>query len=147
MTKVSPILIYKGNASQALKLYEEAFGAEVKVKMLYSDADPKDFKHYKAEEKDFIYHSQIMIGNQIIMLADDSADELSNDAQGKSDKTFLIDLVVEFDSDDELKAAYEKLSEGATITEPLHSPTFCSLCVALIDKFGGRWQLMSGYEG
>ncbi|MCL2376324.1 MAG: VOC family protein [Defluviitaleaceae bacterium] len=146
MPKISPILIFTGQANQALKLYEEAFGAKVKVKMLYSDAASTGFK-YKEDEKDFIYHSQIIIGNQIVMICDDSADVLENSTQGKFDRSFLIDLVVEFDSDNELKATYEKLSEGATITEALHSPHYCSLCAVLTDKFGGRWQLMSGYDG
>jgi len=142
MTKVSPILIYKGQASQAIELYKKAFAAEIKVKMLYSDANPKDFQ-CKDEEKDFIYHAQIKVGNQVLMLADDSGNAMQGGE--KSGGSFLIDLVVEFDSDDELKAAYEVLSDGATIIEPLNSPSFCSLCVILIDKFGGRWQLMSGY--
>ena len=144
MLKISPILIFAGQASQAIELYKKAFAAEVKVKMLYSDANPKDFQ-CKDEEKDFVYHSQIVIGNQLVMLADNSGSTLQSDAEERLDKSFLIDLVVEFDSDDELKAAYEALSDGATVTEPLSSPTFCSLCVSLIDKFGGRWQLMSGY--
>ncbi|MCL2857178.1 MAG: VOC family protein [Oscillospiraceae bacterium] len=140
---IEPILIFTGQAGQAIELYKKAFGAQVKVHMLYSDADPKDLQ-YKDEHKNFVYHAQLKIGNQIIMIADDCDVGASG---GNQSKSFSIDLVVQFDCDDELKAACELLSEGGTVTEPLCSPTFCSLSVALIDKFGGRWQLMSGYEG
>jgi len=140
---IEPILIFAGQAGEAIELYKKAFGARVKVHMLYSDADPKDLQ-YKDEHKNFVYHAQLKIGNQIIMIADDCVAGTTGGNQGKS---FLIDLVVQFDCDDELKAACELLSEGGTVTEPLCSPTFCSLSVSLIDKFGGRWQLMSGYEG
>jgi PhnB protein len=144
MPKIEPILIFAGQASQALEMYRKAFGAEVKVKMLYSDADPKDYI-CKEEEKNFIYHSQLKIGKQIIMIADDSGGSLGNDANSKP--AFAIDLVVQFATDDELKAAYDVLSDGATITAPLCSQTYCSLACALTDRYGGRWQLMSGYEG
>jgi len=143
MPKVDPILIFAGQASQAIELYTKAFGAVVKEKLLFSDANPKDWQS-KDEDKDLVYHCQIKIGNQIIMLADDS-DAVTNGVIETTGNSFLIDLVIQFDSDDELKAAYEILSEGATITSPLCSQTYCSLTCALIDKFGGRWQLMSGY--
>jgi len=140
--KVEPILIFAGQAIQAIDLYKKAFNAEVKILMRQSDANPEDFQ-YNEEHKDFVYHSQLQIGKQIIMLADDP--EMDAKSQGKP--PFLIDLVVMFDTDEELQAAYSVLSDGATITSPLCSQTYCSLTCALIDKFGGRWQLMSGYKG
>ena len=139
---IEPILIFAGQASEAIELYKKAFNAQVKVHMLYSDADPKDLQ-YKDEHKDFVYHAQLKIGSQIIMIADDCDAQASG---GNQNKSFLIDLVVQFDCDDELRAAYELLSDGGTVTEPLVSQTYCSLACALIDKFGGRWQLMSGYN-
>jgi len=144
MTKVTPILIFAGQASQAIELYRKAFFAEVKVNILYSEANPKDFDfEYKDEYKDLVYHAQIMIGKQLIMVADDYSAVQYDKGDKTPDKSFLIDLVIEYDSDDDMKAAYEVLSDGATITTPLCSQTYCSLCVALIDRFGGRWQLMS----
>lgn len=140
---IEPILIFAGQAGEAIALYKKAFDAQEKVRMLYADADPKDLT-YKEEYKNYVYHAQLKIGNQIIMIADDCDNAAGNNMPGQP---FLIDLVVTFDSDEALKAAYNILSEGGTVTEPLSSPTFCSLCVSLIDKFGGRWQLMSGYEG
>jgi len=146
MLKVTPIMIFTGQAAQAIKLYEEAFGAEVKVKALYSDMHQDDWQ-CSDEEKDMIAHSEIKIGNHIVMLADDATNLSDVDAHEKPAKSFLIDLLVSFDSDDELKAAYKIISDGATITEPMCSTTYCTLCVSLIDKYGGRWQLMSGYAG
>jgi len=145
MIKVEPIVIFAGQASQAIDLYVKAFGATVREKILYSEANPKD---YQADEKDkdLIYHAQIKIGRQIIMLADD-ADAVRDGVVKTSGNSYLIDLVVSFDTDDELQTAYDVLSEGATITTELCSQTYCSLTCALIDKFGGRWQLMSGYKG
>ena len=145
MPKVEPILIFAGQANDAIELYVKAFGAVVKSKYLASDANPKDWQA-KEEEKDLVYHSEIKIGRQTIMIADNS-DAVGVGKQAMSGNSFMIDLLVQFDSDEELKAAYEILSDGATITSPMCSQTYCSLTCALIDKFGGRWQLMSGYKG
>jgi len=147
MLKVTPSFTFNGQCSQAIELYKEAFSAEVKVKILYSDADPKDFQYKNEDEKDFIFHSQIKIGSQIIYLADDSGGVLNEDIQGKSGKSSLMNLLIGFESDDELKAAYEILSDGATILVPMCSTTYCSCYVFLTDKFGGCWELMSGYKG
>jgi len=145
MAKVEPIIIFAGQANEAIELYVKAFGAVVKEKLLFSEANPKDWQA-KEEDMDLVYHSQIKIGRQIIMLADD-ADAVRNGVVKTTGNSFLIDLLVHFGTDEELKTAYEILSEGGTVTSPLVSQTYCSLTCALIDKFGGRWQLMSGYKG
>jgi PhnB protein len=146
MSNVVPFLNFAGQAAQAMKLYEKAFGARVLQKLTYADMNPEDaVSEVKDEHKEMIGYSEIEIKGVIISLYDDS------NAAGKptvvSGNSCLIDLLVHFDSDEELKAAYDILSEGATITVPLISQTYCSLTCALIDKFGGRWQLMSGNKG
>ena len=146
MSKVVPFLNYAGQAAQAMDLYVKAFGARVKERLTYADMNPEDaINEVKDEHKDFIGYSELVIGGQIISLYDDS-----NAAENRIENTgnaFTIDLLVHFDSDEELKAAYDALFDGATITTPLMAQTYCSLTCGLIDKFGGRWQLMSGYKG
>ena len=146
MSKVVPILWFAGQANQVIELYVKAFGARVKEKLTYADMNPADMDgELKDEHKDYIAYSEIVLAGQSISLCDDSdAAEKRVEISGNS---FLVDLLVHFNSDEELKAAYEILSEGANITVPLMSQTYCSLTCALVDKFGGRWQLMSGYEG
>ena len=146
MGKVVPILCFAGQAAKAMELYEQAFGASVKEKLTYADMHPADLgEELKEAQKELIAYSEIVISGQIISLCDDSdAAEKRVEITGN---LFLMDLLVHFDSDDELKSAYEILAEGGTVTVPLASQTYCSLTCALIDKFGGRWQLMSGYKG
>ncbi|MCL2391318.1 MAG: hypothetical protein FWC66_01755 [Oscillospiraceae bacterium] len=85
-------------------------------------------------------------GRQTIALGDD-ADAVKSGIVEMSGNSFRIDLLVHFDSDEQLKTAFELLSDGGTVTSPLVSQTYCALTCALVDKFGGRWQLMSGYKG
>lgn len=145
MVTIEPIISFAGQANEAIELYVKAFGAVVKEKLLFSDANPEDWQT-TAAEKDLIYYAQIKIGNQVISLGD-NADAVKQGITKTSGNAWLMDLLVQFDTDDALQNAYNALSEGATITAPLTSQTYCSLTCALIDKFGGRWQLMSGYKG
>ena len=145
MIRIEPIMAFSGQANQAIELYTKAFGGHVKEKLLFSDANPKDWQ-CTPEEKDLVYYAEIVIGGQSISIGD-NADAVKNGVTKNSGNSFAIDLLVHFDSDQELKVAYELLSQGGTVTVPLTSQTYCSLTCALVDKFGGRWQLMSGYEG
>jgi len=145
MAKVEPILGFAGVANQAMDLYVKAFGAKIKTKILFSQANPKDYQ-YADGEKDLVYYAEIKIGRQTIALGD-NVDAVKNGIIPVTGNSFAIDLLVHFDSDEELKAAYELLSDGGIVTTPLCSQTYCSLTCALVDKFGGRWQLMSGYKG
>jgi len=144
MSKVVPILCFAGQASQAIDFYVKVFGAKFKEKLTYAEMNLADGE-LKEEHKNYIAHSEIVIGGQSVYLSDDGdAAEKRTEISGNA---FLVDLLVHFDTDEELKAAYEVLSEGANVTVPLMSQTYCSLTCTLIDKFGGRWQLMSGYAG
>jgi len=142
MPKLTPILCFKGKAAKAIEAYQKAFGAEVKFTMPFSKANPNDLQ-YTEEEKDYIYHARITIGEQLIFIADDSDGILKGGTDNNSYNSYAVDLVVEFDTDDELKTAFDILFDGAEITKPMHSPAYCSLCVYLTDKFGTRWQFIS----
>jgi len=142
---LTPGLGFRGQCKEAIALYEKAFGAELLTKLLYSDANPKDLQ-YKEEEKDFIFYSEMVIGNQLISLGDDSGGILDESTKGKAS---AISLLVEFESVEALEAAYQVLAEGATIVTPLNNTgtTYCSGYVSLVDQFGIHWDLMSGYTG
>ena len=114
MIKIEPSFLFKGQCNQAIELYQKTFGAEVVVKMLFSDADPKDFQ-CKDEEKDFIFHCQLKIGEQIILLADDSNGVLKKETEASA----MMSLCMTFESADDVNAAYKVISEGATILTPM----------------------------
>ena len=142
---VEPILAFAGNASEAIDLYVKAFDATVPTKLRFSDANSADWQCSEAE-KDLIYYAEIKVGKQTIALGD-NADAVKNGVVKNSGNAFAIDLLVHFDTDKSLKTAYALLSAGGEVTAPLTSQTYCSLTCRLVDKFGGRWQLMSGYKG
>ena len=133
---VEPIIQFDRQCEQAIELYKKAFGAQLSYQLRYSDANPAD-RPAKYDEKDanFIFHAQMMIGSQRILLCDNLFNELP---QGHT-----VSLVVTFKTADEVRAAFDVLADGGTIVNPLSSATYCVCCGSLIDRFGVSWELMA----
>lgn len=103
----------------------------------YSDADKRDFDAPLTEEqKNYVYHSEIHIGEQRLMFSDIVE-------FGNLTKSTSLFLTVTLDSAEEVKKAYEIMKDGCTIIYPLQSTTYSSCFVSLIDKFGFRWGIMT----
>jgi PhnB protein len=133
---VTPCINLNGQCEEAMALYEKAFGATIKFMMHYSDADERDWnKPLTDDQKKMIYHAEMFIGNQRLMLADIIEFDLS--------KGTSLFLTITFEDVAGVKQAYEVLEEGSTIVYPMVSTTYSSCFVSLIDKFGVRWALMT----
>ena len=136
MVVVTPCINLAGQCEKAMALYERAFGATTKFMMRYSDADKRDWdRPLTDDQKKMVYHAEMLIGTQRIMLADIIEFDLS--------KGTSVFLVITFEDAASVKEAYEVLQEGCTIVYPMKSTTYSSCFVSLIDKFGIRWALMT----
>jgi PhnB protein len=136
MVIVTPCINFAGQCEEAVALYERAFGAITKLMMRYSDADKRDWDRPLTDgQKKMVYHAEMFIGDQRIMLSDIIEFDLS---QGTS-----LFLTITFEDAASVKGAYEVLKEGSTIVYPMKSTTYSSCFVSLIDKFGVRWALMT----
>lgn len=130
------MLTFDGQCEQAIELYKKAFGAKVAVFMRYSDAGPQDrpAKYDKEKDADLVFHAQMMVGNQRVLLCDNLFNDLP---RGHSAYP-----VMTFKTAGEVKAAYDVLAEEARIVSPLNSTTYSAATASLVDKFGVFWDLM-----
>ena len=127
---------FNGRCEEAINLYQNAFDAKVTCLLRYSDADKRDWnKELTSEQANYIYHAELLIGTQRIMMCDNMEVDLV--------KSTALSLTVTFDTKEEVLKAYELLKEGSTILNPVHSTTYSSCIVVLLDKFGFRWGLMT----
>jgi PhnB protein len=129
MTTLTPYLLFDGNCHLAMEFYESCFGGELtstKVK----DSPAKDMMPPVQQEKTL--NAQLRSGN----LAISASDWLRLDETRVPGNTVCLYLSGE--SYEELKALFEKLSEGAEVTDPFKE-TFFGFYGALNDKFGVRW--------
>ena len=136
--KTEPMLQFNRQCEEAIEVYKRAFGAKVITFMRFSEADPKDWSLGNENDKNLVYHAQLIIGGQRLLLCDNLFNDLP---RGHS-----VYPVMTFKTADEVRAAYDVLVDGATIITPIGKTTYCDAVAALVDKFGIYWDLMSEWD-
>ena len=133
-----PCLHFYGQCEEALALYQKAFHAKPNGLMRYEDAtfDPVVATLPDAQKK-WIYHSELMIGEQRVMLADDL--ELGHARQETNLDHFLC---ASLDTTEEVRQAFEALLPGGKAIIPLAATPYSPLRGSVADRFGFRWALM-----
>lgn len=136
MAKVTPNFNFSGNCDQAIQLYQKAFNARVQTLIRNRDAvwDPAVAQMSEAE-KNLIYHAEIYIGDQRIMMCDNPDLPLQ--------PVLALSLTVTLDTKEEVMQAFEVMREGGNILYPPQETAYSSCFVSLTDRFGFRWVIMS----
>ncbi len=129
-TSVWTHLMFQGAADEAIELYASVFQEfTVQRKELHDSGDMKGkvrLAHVKFANQDLIIFDSPPVHNFTF--------------------TPAMSLFVEFNEPDELKKAFEALSEGGEVAMPLDDYGFSPLFGWLQDRYGVSWQLslMSG---
>lgn len=136
MAIITPNFNFTGRCGEAIALYQKAFNAKVGCLLRYSDANREDWdKELTLEQENYIYHAELFLGDQRIMMCDNMEVDLA--------KSTALSLTVTFDTKEEVKQAYEVLKEDSETIYQMQSTTYSSCMVVFIDKFGFRWGLMT----
>ncbi|MBD5131068.1 MAG: VOC family protein [Clostridiales bacterium] len=136
MIKITPNFHFNGKCEQAIRLYEQAFDVKVECLLRYSDARPEDYnKKLTKEQSDYVYHAELYIGDQRIMMADVMDIDLK--------PSRALSLTVTMETKNDVIKAFEALKDGSEIIYPIHSTTYSSCTCSLVDKFGFRWIIMT----
>ncbi len=132
--KIIPTLHFNGDCEKAIELYERSFKGKRTVFLRYRDARPEDIDEAYTDEKlNFIYHSEMLIGDQRVILNDQTED---------FPRGLNVSLLISFDRKEDVIEAYTILKDGATILTPMKETTYSSCFVSLIDRYGVRWALI-----
>lgn len=129
MTILTPYLLLDGNCLEAMQFYQACFGGELNATRV-KDSPAKDYMTAAQQEK--IVNARLKSGNIEIS----ASDWLRLDRTRARGNTVCLYLNV--GSAEELKKLFQRLSEGAEVTDPL-KPMFFGLYGALNDRFGVRW--------
>ena len=129
MTTLTTYLLLNGNCKQAIEFYKSCFGGELTLTKV-GDSQMKDYMPTTMHDK--VINAQLKSRN-INISASDWLRPDRTPIQGNTVCLYLSGGTLH-----ELKVFFDKLSEGADVTDPLKEQFFGTYG-ALNDKFGIRW--------
>lgn len=139
---MTPSLIIK-NAAKAIDFYKEVFNAK---------------ELYKLEHDNQIMHAEMLIGNSLLMLADEMpgmdvasaetiGDTLSPTAQAEPQLKSCSAPIILYIYVDNVDAIFNKAIEsGAKVLHPLQDQFYGDRIGAIIDPFGFKWTIATHIE-
>ena len=129
MTTLTPYLLFEGKCHEAMEFYKTCFDGELTV-LKVKDSPAKD--RMPEIQQDKVLNARLTKGNL----------EISASDWLRADRTpirgNMVCLYLRGGTSPELSALFEKLSEGAQVTDPLEQQ-FHGYYGALNDKFSVRW--------
>jgi PhnB protein len=125
---VTPYLTVK-DAPRAIEFYKRAFGARERRRMLAPDGKT-------------VGHAEIVVGNSIVMLADEIKDCGNRSPLSFHGTPVSFAIYVE-DADAVFKRAVEA---GATVKQPMDNKFYGDRAGTLEDPFGHQWTVMTHVE-
>jgi PhnB protein len=136
MTRLTPYLLFEGNCHEAMEFYRSCFGGELAV-MKVKDSPAKD--HMPAFQHNKTINAQLK--SQKLEIS--ASDWLRLDHTPVRGNT--VCLYLSGGTFEDLNSLFERLSQGAEVTDPLKQEFF-GVYGALNDKFGVRWMFQTGKE-
>jgi len=134
--QITPTLNFAGNCREAIQMYEKAFEGEITCLITYRQAnDPVYMPLLSEEQKDYIYHAELVLGGRRIIMSDHTDIELPVCCSNF--------LTVIYDTKEEVQRAYEIMKEGSTTIYRMEATPYSSCRVAFVDRFGIRWGIMT----
>lgn len=134
--KVEPYLFFEGRCEEALEFYRTALGAEITMKMRYSE-NPEPQQQPQGcgpIPPDAIMHAAFRIGETNVMASDGMA---SGQPEFKG-----ISLSISPATDAEAQRLFTALSDGGQVQMPLTKTFFASSFGMVADRFGVSWMLV-----
>jgi len=129
MTNLTPYLLFDGNCQQAMEFYRSRFGGELSL-IKVKDSPVKDQMPASSQEK--VLNARLQSG-ELEISASDWLRPDRTPVRGNTVCLYLSGGTLE-----NLRTVFERLSEGADVTDPLKQ-LFFGAYGALNDRFGVRW--------
>ena len=131
-----PTFNFGGQCREAIQLYARAFRGTISCLITYGEAnDPAYNPLLKEHQKDYVYHSELVLGDQRILMSDNVTIDFQT--------CYSNFLTIMCDTREEVQAIYELMKEGSTTIYPLENTWYSSCRVVFVDRFGIRWGIMT----
>jgi PhnB protein len=129
-TALTPYLGFRDQAKEAMTFYQSVFGGELTLNT-FGDFHASD----DPAETDKIMHAQLATERGLVLMAADTPSSMDY-TPGSSHS-----LSLSGDNEAELRGYWDKLIDGATVTEPLQQAPWGDTFGMCTDKFGVQWMV------
>ncbi|MCL2438704.1 MAG: VOC family protein [Coriobacteriia bacterium] len=130
--KISPYLSFNGNCTEAIALYEKAFGTKANIE-LYKDA-PAGMESLGPADQ--VFDAQLKIGHDTIMLNDVMTGDTA-----KFDGNIMIAITFDAVDAPEMLEAFDTLKEGGQVFMDICEVPWSKCFGVLVDRFGVKWNI------
>ena len=134
--QIIPTLNFGGTCREAIQMYEKAFEGKITCLITYREANDLAYMPLLIEEqKDYVYHAELVLGDQRIIMSDHVDIEFT--------VCYSNFLTIMYDTKEEVQRAYEIMKEGSKTIYRMEATPYSSCRVVFVDKFGIRWGIMT----
>lgn len=128
-TTIDPYINFQGRAREAMEFYLKIFGGELMLLAFNPDGAPKP-----AGPNDTIMHARLEAGDVVIMGSDGMPEYPPKAGDNMA-------LALSGTDADRLAKAFEGLSEGGRVKQPLKKESWGDTFGWMEDKFGINWMV------
>ncbi|MGA1836205.1 VOC family protein [Herbiconiux sp. 11R-BC] len=132
-TNLNPYISFTGEARSAMEFYQSVFGGEL------TSSTFGDFgMAHDPSESGLVMHAQLVSPNGLVLMASDTP------ASMEYKPGTNVSVSLSGTDEAELHGYWDKLSEGATIAQPLEKAPWGDSFGMLADRFGINWLVNIG---
>lgn len=128
---INTYLTFSGNCREAMTFYQQCLGGELSFQTV---GESTTAGHMPAQMKNCIIHSTLIKCDLVLM----GSDMVSENGLLKGNS---VSMMLNCNSEPDVRKLYEKLSAGGKQTHPLELTFWGTLFGDLTDKYGNHWLL------
>lgn len=129
-----PYIITNGNGQEAVKFYQDVFGAEISALHTYGEIPDSPTFTVPKDAKDLIMHAHLKFDDVELMLTDEFP--------GREYKVGShLSIAIVLDETERAQEIFNKLKQGGKVELDLQKTDWSPLYGQVIDKYGVSWQI------
>lgn len=129
-----PYLMFNGNCAEALKFYEQCFGAKINCMTPFAGSPAEQF--VAAEYRDQIMHASLSLGDAVVMASDSPPGECGGYEEPKG-----MSVAFQCSEPAEAERVFNMLAEGGKVQMPIAETFWASAFGMVVDRFGIPWMI------
>lgn len=128
-------LFFNGNCAEAMRFYEQVFGAKVDMMMTYGQSPEP--QHCPPGSQDRVMHAHMTLQDRTLMASDTPKGQEHPGMSG-----FAVS--VNYPAVDEARRVFDALAGGGKVMMPLGKTFWSEAFGMLTDRFGVNWMVSGG---